>query len=268
MKLTTLGLDKKAKGSVVLPQQFSEELRPEIIKRAVEAIQKNRRQVYAAKLGAGQRQSGKLSRRRRDYKTSYGHGISRVPRKSLTKRGTRFYWVGAVAPGMVKGRRAHPPKATRVIDQKVNKKENRKAIRSAMSATVVKDLVARRGHLVPQDYPFAVDGAIESVEKTNEIFDVLTTLGFAQELERGAEKKVRAGRGKMRGRKYKRKTSVLIVVSDNCKLLQSGSNIPGVDVVKVTDLNAELLAPGAMPGRATLWSEKALDRLSKEHLFI
>src|SRR3989344_8977416 len=99
MKLNKLGLDKKAMGSVALPTQFTEELRPEIIKRAVEVLQHNQRQPYGAQLDAGRRQSGKLSRRRRDYKGSYGHGISRVPRKSLTKRGTRFYWVGAVAPG-------------------------------------------------------------------------------------------------------------------------------------------------------------------------
>src|SRR3989344_4652430 len=99
MKLPRTGVDKSAKSSAELPQQFSEQVRQDLIKRAVDAVRSRERHNYGAQFGAGLGPSAKLSRRRRDFKTSYGHGISRVPRKSLSRRGTRFYWVGAVAPG-------------------------------------------------------------------------------------------------------------------------------------------------------------------------
>ncbi len=267
MKLAKVDLNNASKGQVELPTQFKEAVRVDLIRRAVLALQRRRRQNYGAHFGAGLRAQGKLSRRRRDYKGSYGHGISRVPRKILSHRGTQFYWVGAVAPGTVKGRRAHPPKQSKDWEQKVNKKENRKAIRSAMAATVLRELVEKRGHFVPENYPFVIDSAIESMNKTNEVVDALVKLGFEKELERGSKKKVRAGKGKARGRRYKRKKGLLIVVSEDCKLLKAGRNIPGVDVARVNELNAEMLAPGAMPGRVTLWSDKAVEKLAKEGLF-
>jgi large subunit ribosomal protein L4e len=268
MRVAKRGLDNADKGHVDLPPQFSEELRPIVIKRAVQALQGNRRQKYGAKTGAGMRASADLKRRRRDYKSSYGHGISRVPRKTLNHRGTRFYWVGAVAPGTVKGRRAHPPKAEKNWTKKINKKENRKAIRSALSATVVKEIVTGRGHVVPEHYPFVVDSRIESLSKTKDVVATLKKLGFDAELIRGGQKKIRAGKGKSRGRKYKKKKSLLIVVGNDCTLSKAASNIPGVDIARVHELNAETLAPGAVPGRATLWSDKAVERLTKEQLFM
>ena len=268
MKLTKVDLTNKHQGSVELPSQFQETVRTDLIKRAVAALHSRQRQQAGAHPDAGLRASAKLSRRRRDFKTSYGHGISRVPRKSLNRRGSRFYWVGAVAPGTVKGRRAHAPKATRIWEQKINIIENRKAIRCAIAATVVKELVLQRGHLVPQNYPFAIDGLIENISKTKEVHALLAQLGFDKELERSEQKKIRAGKGKLRGRRYKRKKGVLIVVSEYCALTKSAANIPGVDVACVHELNADILAPGAMPGRATLWSGKALDKLKNGKLFM
>ena len=131
MKLPIYTLTKSETGKKDLPVQFSELIRPDLIERAVFTIQSNKRQPYGADPRAGLRHCGNLSRRRNNYKTSYGHGISRVPRKILSSRGTRFNWAGAIAPGTVGGRRAHPPKADKVWSQKINKKERRKAIRSA-----------------------------------------------------------------------------------------------------------------------------------------
>ena len=268
MKLPLIDINGTAQGQVVLPSQFDELVRPDIILRAVLALHNNQRHHYGAHPGAGLRAQGKLSRRRRDYKTSYGHGISRVPRKILSRRGLRMYWVGAVAPGMVKGRRAHAAKASKNWDEKVNKKENQKAIRSALAATVVKELVVQRGHHVPSTYPFVVDVKIEEIKKSNDVAALLQRLGFEDELTRSAKKKIRAGRGKNRGRPYKKKKGLLIVVSGDCALLSAARNIPGVDVVCARELNAELLAPGALPGRVTLWSAKALELIEQERLFV
>ena len=137
-----------------------------------------------------------------------------------------------------------------------------------MAATVLKELVKKRGHLIPEDYPFIIDAKIESLEKTKQVKDLLIKLGFEKELARGSQKKIRPGKGKNRGRKYVKKVSLLIVVGNDCKLLQAGKNIPGVEIATVNQLNAELLAPGASLGRATLWSSEALERLSKEKLFL
>ena len=268
MKIPVFDQEGKEVASVALPEQFSEHVREDLVKRAVLSQHGNARQRYGAKPDAGMRQSGKLSRKRNDYKTSYGHGISRVPRKILTRRGTRFYWVGAVAPGTVGGRRAHPPKSTKSWVKKINKKERRMAIRSALSATVSKDLVVRRGHHLPQIYPFAFSSALENVEKTKDILGVLAKVGLQEELSRVAVKKVRAGRGTMRGRKYVKKKGPLLVVSQLCSLLRSARNIPGVEVVSVQDLNAKLLAPGTDPGRLTLFTQLALEKLGKERLFM
>lgn len=254
-------------GKVDLPAQFHEPIRQDLIKRAVEAIWGNTRQPYGAFPRAGKQAAAKLSRRRRDYKTSYGIGISRVPRKVMSHRGSRFRWVGAFAPGMVGGRRAHPPKAEKQWAKKINLKERRKAICAALTATVQKALVAQRGHRVPASYPFILESNVEQLSKTKEVLALLEKLGFSDELIRISKVKIRAGRGKMRGRKYRIKRGPLFVVAKDCPLVKSARNILGVEVCAVDRVNAELLAPGANPGRLTLYTQGAIERLAKEHLF-
>lgn len=268
MKLAIYNISKSRIGEKDLPEQFKEELRPDLIKRAVLAIQSNKRQPYGSKPGAGMRHSAKLSRRRRKYKGAYGIGISRVSRKILSRRGTRFNWAGANSPGTVGGRRAHPPKATKIWEEKINKKERRKAIRSAISATILSETVKQRGHIIPDDYPFLIEDKVESIAKSKELKKVLETIGLKQELERASKVKLRAGKGKLRGRKYIKKIGPLIVVSKPCRLMKSAKNIPGIKVVEVKKINTELLAPRAVPGRLTLWTDKAIDVLSKEKLFL
>ncbi len=267
MELKLLDLESKEKGKIKLPRQFEEDVRADLIKRAVLAIMSHRRQRYGGDPEAGKRASAIISRRRHDYRGSYGFGISRVPRKIMSRRGTRMNWVGAFAPGTVGGRRSHPPKAEKIWWQDINKKERRKAIRSAIAATIDKELVAKRGHKITGNYPFVIDSAIENIDKTKKVREVLMKLGLREELERCEKRKIRAGKGKLRGRKYKRKKGPLFVVSKDCKLLKAASNIEGVDVCEVKNINAELLAPGAVPGRLTLWSKGAIELLEKGKLF-
>lgn len=268
MKLSIFDTQNKKIGEVNLPSQFYEDYRPDLIKRAVHSLQSKARQQHGADPLAGLRHSSKVSKRRRKYRGCYGFGISRVNRKIFSRRGTRFGWMGAFSPQAVGGHRSHPPKAEKIWERKINKKENRKAIRSAMAATVQKELVAERGHKVPDHYPFVVAGNVEDVSKTGDVEKLLLELGFTDELVRSAEKKVRAGFGKVRGRKYQRRKGVLIVASGDCPLLNAAKNVPGVDVVEVRALNAELLAPGTDAGRATLWTEKAVQKLAEEKLFM
>jgi large subunit ribosomal protein L4e len=71
----------------------------------------------------------------------------------------------------------------------------------------------------------------------------------------------------MRGRKMKTPKSLLIVVGEDKGIISAARNLPGVDVVEVQGLNAELLAPGTHAGRLVVWSMSAIERLEQEALF-
>lgn len=260
MELNVFNAKNEQVGKKKLPASFSEPVRADIIKRAAEVVQSNARQPYGSDPRAGKKAAAKLSRRRRKYKGSYGHGISRVPRKTLSRNGTRMFWVGAFAPGTVGGRRAWPPQANKDWSKSINEKERKKALRSAIAATLDKKLVASR-HKIPSTYPFILDASFESLENTKQIQDAFEKLSLGDELARTAEKKIRSGTGKMRGRKHQRKVGPLIVVSGPCKLALSARNIAGVEVVAANKLNALLLAPGTTPGRMTLFTSAAIDKM-------
>lgn len=268
MNIELFNLEKNSEGKVELPVQFDEVISPSLIARAAITLQLNKRQPYGAKPTAGARSSAQVSRRRRKYRGSYGKGISRVPRKVLSRTGMQFNWQGAVAPGTVGGRRAHPPKAYSRWLRKINKKENSKAIRSALAASMEKDFVKKRGHIMPEGYPFVVNDSLVSIDKTKLVKKTLEKLGFTSELNRTSKKTIRAGRGKIRGRKYSRKVGPLIVVTKKCPLQKSAANIPGVSVVLVNELNADILAPGTIPGRLTLFTASAINKMKSDKLFL
>ena len=269
MKLAVFNLEQKKVKDAELPSQFTEEYRPDLIKRAVHALQSVARQAYGASPDAGQRHSSELSKRRRKYRGCYGFGISRVNRKILSRRGTRMFWVGAFSPQTRGGRRAHAPKTTKKWVQKINKKEANKAIRSAMAATMDAELVAERGHKIPANYPFILDNSFESLSKTKEVKSALDVLGFAEELVRGAKKTVRAGKGTMRGRRYKKRKSAVVVVSNlDCALAKAARNIAGVNVVSCDSLTGNILAPGTHVGRAALWTQAAIEKIGSEKLYM
>jgi len=267
MEIKILSAENKEVGKQKMPVQFEEEFRPDLIKRAVEAIEANKRQPYGADPIAGKKQAARLSRRRRDYKGAYGKGLSRVPRKTLVRRGMQMIWVAAFAPGTVGGRRAFPP-VPRDFSQKVNDKERKKAIRSALSATINKEIVQKRGHKLPAHYPFIVATDIENSAKTADVIKAFNALGLDADLVRGGERRIRAGKGKMRGRRYKTATGPLLVVSGQCKAMHAAKNIAGVDVVEISRINASLLAPGTHPGRLTIFTQAAIQKLEKEKLFM
>ncbi|MBW3021020.1 50S ribosomal protein L4 [Candidatus Woesearchaeota archaeon] len=266
MKLKILDTKASEKGSLEMPKQFNESFRPDLIKRAAVSVNSQLIQPYGAKPDAGMRASAEISRRRHNYKGSYGYGISRVPRKILSHRGNRFSWVAAVAPGTVGGRKAHAPKAEKVLIKDLNKKEKKKAMRCALSASVMKDVVAERGHKVSDNYPFVLSDEFESMTKTSELLKSLKSLGLTDELKRVSEKTIRAGKGKTRGRKYKRKVGPIIIVSQDCPL-SNVTNIPGLDVMKVEDISALDLAPGMEPIRMALFTEGAVKKIKEGNLF-
>lgn len=267
MKVKVISPDNRETGTIELPEQFEEEIRPDLIKRAYLTSLSNSRQPYGSDPMAGKKTSVRVSKRRRDYRTSYGKGISRVPRKVITRRGMQFMWIGAFAPSTVKGRRAHPPKVEKIWEKKINKKERRKSIRSALAAALTPSLVSIRHH-IPSEYPFVLDDSFEKISRTKEVLEALEGLGMREEIERVSERKIRAGRGKMRGRRYRKKTGPLIVVSRSCQLMKSARNLPGFDIIKVRDINVRHLAPGAEPGRLTFFTRSAVETMAEEKLFM
>jgi large subunit ribosomal protein L4e len=245
-KVNVYDLKGEVAGEMDLPVAFSTEVRPDVIHRAVVAIEANRRQPYAPKAGAGARHSVET--------WGKGRGVSRVQRMKGSS-------TAAQSPNNVGGRRAHPPKVEKDLGKKINRKELLLAKMSALSATGRAELVKARGHQFKDELtvPVVVKDDIESVSTTKEAVEALESIGIYDDVARAAEgKRIRAGRGKMRGRRYRVPRSLLVVLSSECEGERSLRNLPGVDVVTPLQLNASMLAPGGDPGRLMVVSEKAL----------
>ncbi|UCC57980.1 MAG: 50S ribosomal protein L4 [Candidatus Bathyarchaeum sp.] len=237
---------------VRLPKIFKTPNRPDVIKRAVVAIQSHRFQPQGRDVMAGKRTTAESR--------GVGLGIARIPR--LKERGQR----AAFAPGTVGGRSAHPPESKKKIKKKIPRKEMRLALRSAVAATASQEIVASRGHIVADvpDFPLVVVDEIQSLKKTKDIEESLINLGVWPDIFRVKEsRKVRAGKGKMRGRKMKQAVGPLLVITKNEGVAEAARNLPGMEVASVENLNAELLAPGTHPGRLTVWTSSAFEKVEK-----
>jgi large subunit ribosomal protein L4e len=189
-----------------------------------------------------------------------GSAAARVPR---IKGGSGR---AAFAPGTVKGRQPHPPRAEKKILKRIPKKEAKLALFSAIAATAQKEIVASRGHVVEAavGIPLIVDNSIEGLTRAKEVEETLTKLGVIGDVARVRDsRKIRAGKGKHRGRKMKQAVGPLIVVVDGKGLTKAASNVPGIEVTAVNNLNAEMLAPGTHLGRLTLWTNGAIESLNK-----
>jgi len=228
-----------------LPVMFREEYRPDLIRKAVLALQSTRRQPHGTYPYAGICSSA--------VGWGSGRGASHVPR---IRNGSR----AAKVPQAKGGREAHPPVVAKVLVKQINQKEKQKAFRSAVAASIQEDLIRSRGHLFDGKVPVVFEDKFETLNRTQDVIMALAAAGVFQDVERAKEsRKVRAGRGKMRGRRYKQRKSLLIVTAD--APLRSARNLAGVDAVTVDQLNVEHLAPGMQAGRLTVWTESALTRL-------
>lgn len=248
MQAKTIDLDGNEAGEIDLPEVFETTYRPDLIKRAVLAAQANRTQDYGSDPFAGKRTSAES--------LGTGRGMARVPRSNGQ---------GRRVPQAVGGRRAHPPKAEKDRTQKVNKKERQLGVRSAIAATADADLVAERGHRFEEDVelPLVVSDEFEELLKTKEVVAFLESVGLHADVERADEgRKVRAGQGKTRGRKYKEPSSILFVTSSEAGPSKAARNLAGVDVATAREVGAEDLAPGTHPGRLTVWTESAIEEVA------
>ncbi|MFH0861655.1 MAG: 50S ribosomal protein L4 [Candidatus Altiarchaeota archaeon] len=231
-------LDGKVKGKVELPKAFSTPYRPDLIQRTVIAEQAAMRQPYSTDPEAGLRTSGDyFGSRQNRFRQTINKGNSRLPRLKTGGGG-----LGRVIrlPQTKGGRRAHPPKG-KDYSRKINRKEWKLALFSAIAATASKELVEARSHIFKgAELPIVVEDKFQGLKKTSEVVKALKAIGLGDEMD------------------SKKKKKVLIVVAEDGGILKAAGGLDGVDVATLDDLDMGSLAPGTHAGRLTLWSESAL----------
>jgi len=245
------GLDGNPVKEVKLPSVFNLPVRKDLIRRAFHSAHTARLQPKGRDPLAGMRRAGE----------SWGihHSVARVPRLDNGR--------AVLAPMTRGGRLAHPPRVEKVLHEEINKKERIRAIASAIAATSREELVRARGHRFSvETLPVIVVDDVESISSTADAKKVLQNLGVWDDVERAAtRKRIRSGKGKMRGRKYKVPKSLLIVVSQhNVPAVRAFRNLPGVDVISADNLSVLHLAPGGVPGRLTIYSLSALTKIGEK----
>jgi large subunit ribosomal protein L4e len=227
---------------------FDEPYRPDLIKKAVLAAQANRQQPYGPHMYAGMRTSAEG--------WGPGRGVSRVARLKNSSKAARI-------PQAVKGREAHPPKPETDRTEKINDKERKKAIKSAIAATSNSELVKKRGHKFQAQLPLVAVDDLCALTKTKDVKSFMEAAHVWNDIERAKETTIRAGKGKLRGRRYKNTKSILIVTAEDKGIVKAARNLAGVDIVTFDKLNAELLAPGTHAGRLTIYTESAIAKLQE-----
>jgi large subunit ribosomal protein L4e len=245
MKATIYSIEGKALKQVDLPGVFDSPQREDLVKRAVLSEESRERQPQGNFIYAGLETSARYRGRKDDFGTVKNKGIPHQPHEVLP--GGQLGKVKRI-PSAVKGRRAHPPKVSKIYEERINRKEYQKALMSALAFSTNRDVVCKRCHAdVGPSIPIVMESKFEKMGKTKDVMNLLDMLKLTQFVEKSKRNGTR---------------SMLVVVSDSGSL-KSASNIPGVDVVKVSELKVKHLAPGTHPGRLTLFTEDALPEIQK-----
>ncbi len=255
MKASILETDGKASKKVDLPPIFNTPLRSDLIKRTFWLLHSHSIQPQGRDPMAGMKTSAETSN------PPTGRGVSRIPR--VKGDGYSRSGQGAGIASVVKGRTTHKPRAEKVVYLKINKKEKRLALASAIAFTGSEESVAARGHRVKRlGLPLVVSDDVESISKTSELLTLFEKLKLTEEVERlyHGIKRI-SGKPRLRGRTSRERTGPLIVVTNDRGVGRAAESIPGVEVATASNLNVLQLAPGGVPGRLTLWTESALTAL-------
>ncbi|MEK6973078.1 MAG: 50S ribosomal protein L4 [archaeon] len=264
-KTNVYAIDGKVLKQVNVPNVFNEKYDDKLIRRAVIAIHTANLQPQGVKPYAG-----------RDFSVEY-EGMRDMPTQERTinierarlprMKNRRHLIEGRVisVPRAVGGPKAHPPQVGKILIERINDKERKKAVKSAIASTAKKELILARHKISDKiELPLVIENTFENLDKTKKVVDVLKKLNVYSDVENAKDKKhLRAGKGKLRGKKYKHKISLLIVTGKKSNVYKAARNLEGVDICTVDSLNAELLAPGTHAGRLVLWSEDAFMKLGE-----
>ena len=254
MKADVLSLEGEKKGEITLGRAFSTPVRTDVIRRVFLAEAAMQRQPYGADPLAGKRTSAHYHGLRGYRYSMMNREMARMKRihnQGFLNMRARF------VPQATKGRKAHPPKVEKVWRKKVNKKEALLGLVSAISATANKDIVKTNmlaSH--SKGLPIIMDNSFQDLKKTSDVVKTLGKLG----LNPPRKKKIRPGKGKSRGRKYRRPKGPLIIVEKGAILKACP---PNAESVQVKDLTVQHLAPGGQPGRLCIWTESSIDAAGK-----
>jgi large subunit ribosomal protein L4e len=257
MKVSTLAINGTKESEIELPIIFSTPFRKDLIAKAFTNLTTHKFQPQGRRPTAGM----DVVARSNDPPT--GQGRSRIA-KMRGGGGGRQGEAGGVA-SVRGGRQAHPPKVQKVIVKKLNKKENKLALCSAIAATQSKEIIQRRGHKIGnlKTFPMIISDDIESVTKTKDVLKILDALQLMQDVDRLKSRKPRTGKSALRGRGTKIGKSILFVVSDSKKLSHACGSIPGIDVQTAKNLSVLDLAPGGVPIRLVVYTKNALKEIEK-----
>lgn len=262
MKTKILDINGKEKESIDLPKFFSQKIREDIVAKVLEA--KKNKQPYAPSPVAGKQHvaKGKVVHRRHVWRSGYGRGISRVPRKIMSQKGSQPNWEAAEVPHARGGMRAHPPKIVSMINtKKINKKELMLAFSSAISATADEKKIKEKYRSLKnekiKEFPLVVESKFLYLKTKDLLSSLKEILGEKLFYLALKKRKIRAGKGKLRGRKYKKNAGLLLVIGKNEKLKTKAFDIKNVKNLGVNDL-----AKGGL-GRLTIYSEQAIKYLNE-----
>merc|ERR1711887_296389 len=235
-----------AVGQVKTPAVFKAPIRADLVNFVHTNLRKNARQAQGVKKIAGEQTSAE----------SWGTGraVARIPRV----RGGGTHRSGQAAFGnMCRGGRMYAPlKTWRKWHKKCNINQRRFAMTSAIAATAVPALVMAKGHMIDNvpEIPLVVSNNVENYNKTKQAVALLKAVGAWDDIKRVyATRRMRAGRGKMRGRKL----GPCIVYNKDNGVVKAFRNIPGISLVPVESLNILRLAPGGHVGRFLIFTQDA-----------
>ncbi|CAE7724900.1 RPL4A [Symbiodinium microadriaticum] len=243
-------------GTVKMPHVLTSPLRPDLVRDVHMNMNKNKRQAYAVSAKAG-------------YDTAAeswctGRAVARIPRApggGTHRAGQAAFGNQARGGGMF-----NPTRIWRRWHRRVNVTKKRHAVAVALAASSLPPLVMARGHRISKvaELPLVVSDGLESLTKTKAAVQALQKLGCGDELQKIMDsKKIRAGKGKARNRRYVRRLGPLVIYNEDNGITKAMRNIPGVETAHVDRLNLLRLAPGGSFGRFIIWTESAFKRLSE-----
>jgi len=123
-----------------------------------------------------------------------------------------------------------------------------------------------RGHRISEvkELPLVVSEGAEGIQKTKQAVDLLEKLGCKEELKKVTDsKKIHAGKGKYRNRRYSLRKGPLVVYNEDNGISRALRNIPGVESCSIDRINLLDVAPGGTFGRFIIWTEGAFKKLGE-----
>lgn len=157
-----------------------------------------------------------------------------------------------------------PTKIWRQWHKKVSVNQRRYAVASALAATAVPALVTARGHRIENvpEIPLVLSDSLNNVKKTKDAVAILARVGADEDVAKAKDsKKIRAGVGKSRNRRYVQRRGPLVIYDVSEGLDKAFRNISGVDLAIVDNLSLLDLAPGGHLGRFVIWTKGAFEKL-------